>query len=140
MESAYQVAQNGAKILHLRKNINSYFRREQNSSAAYSIPSPAHAMYPLLTYFRLPTHTGTITLRSNTTKRHPGIKISGLAIHRSILLKALYYYYYYYYLTAIGLTPGGSSIHLHTNSTQNTEDGTHITITMGKNYKEKTGK
>jgi hypothetical protein len=37
--------------------------------------------------------------------------------------------YYYYYLTAIGLTPGGSSIHLHTNSTQNTEHGTHITIT-----------
>jgi hypothetical protein len=33
----------------------------------------------------------------------------------------------YYYLTAIGLTPGGSSTHLHTNSTQNTEDGTRIT-------------
>jgi hypothetical protein len=41
----------------------------------------------------------------------------------------LVYYYYYYYLTAIGLTPGGISTHLHTNSTQNTEDGTHITIT-----------
>jgi hypothetical protein len=32
-------------------------------------------------------------------------------------------------ITAIGLTPGDSSIHLHTSSTQNTEDGTHITIT-----------
>jgi hypothetical protein len=42
------------------------------------------------------------------------------------------YYYYYYYVTAIGLTPGGSSIHLHTNSTHNTEDGTHITITRKK--------
>jgi hypothetical protein len=30
------------------------------------------------------------------------------------------------------LTPSGSSIHLHTNSTQNTEDGTHITTTGGK--------
>jgi hypothetical protein len=42
-----------------------------------------------------------------------------------------YYYYYYYYLTAIGLTPGGSStvhIYTRTNSTQNTEDGAHITI------------
>jgi hypothetical protein len=39
--------------------------------------------------------------------------------------------YYYYYLTAIGFTPGGSSTHLHTNSTQNTTDGTH------NNYKEK---
>jgi hypothetical protein len=45
-----------------------------------------------------------------------------------------YYYYYYYYLTAIGLTHGGSSVHLHTHSTQNTEDGTH------NNYKEKIGK
>jgi hypothetical protein len=27
------------------------------------------------------------------------------------------------------LKHGGSRIHLHTNSTQNTEDGTHITIT-----------
>jgi hypothetical protein len=35
-------------------------------------------------------------------------------------------------LTAIGLTPGGSSIHLHTNSSQNTEDGTHITVTRKK--------
>jgi hypothetical protein len=43
-----------------------------------------------------------------------------------------YYYYYYYYLTAIGLTPGGSSIHLRTNSTQNAEDGKH------NDYKEKT--
>jgi hypothetical protein len=33
--------------------------------------------------------------------------------------------------------PGGSSVQLHTNSTQNTEDGTHITITRGKNYNEK---
>jgi hypothetical protein len=49
-----------------------------------------------------------------------------------------YYYYYYYYLTAIGLTPGGSSIHLHTNSTQNTEDGTHNNYKgEKKNYKEK---
>jgi hypothetical protein len=40
------------------------------------------------------------------------------------------YYYYYYYLTAVGLTPGGRSIHLHTNSSQNTEEGTHITITV----------
>jgi hypothetical protein len=38
------------------------------------------------------------------------------------------------------LTPGGSSIHLHTNSPQNTEDGTHITIKREKNYKEKIGK
>jgi hypothetical protein len=30
------------------------------------------------------------------------------------------------------LTPGGSSIHLHTNNTQNTEDGTYITITTEK--------
>jgi hypothetical protein len=44
-----------------------------------------------------------------------------------------YYDYYYYYLTAIGLTPGGSSnIYLRTNSTRNTEDGTHITITRKK--------
>jgi hypothetical protein len=43
-----------------------------------------------------------------------------------------YYYYYYYYLTAIELTPGGSSIHLHTNSTHNAEDGTHITVTRKK--------
>jgi hypothetical protein len=43
-----------------------------------------------------------------------------------------YYYYYYYYLTAIGLTPGGSSTHLHTNGAQNTEDGTHITIIKTK--------
>jgi hypothetical protein len=44
-----------------------------------------------------------------------------------------YYYYYYYYLTATGLTLGGISTHLHTNRTQNTEDGTHITITKKKN-------
>jgi hypothetical protein len=37
-------------------------------------------------------------------------------------------YYYYYYLTAIRLTPGGSSTHLHTNSTQNTADGTHMRL------------
>jgi archaellin len=44
----------------------------------------------------------------------------------------------YYYLTAIGLTPGGSGIDLHKTSTQNIEDGTHITITRGKNiYKGK---
>jgi hypothetical protein len=29
--------------------------------------------------------------------------------------RVCYYYYYYYYLTAVGLTPVGSSIHLHTN-------------------------
>jgi hypothetical protein len=44
---------------------------------------------------------------------------------------------YYYYLTAVGLTPGGSSIYLRTNSTQNTVGGTHITITSKKKYKEK---
>jgi hypothetical protein len=38
------------------------------------------------------------------------------------------------YITAIGLTLGDSSIHLHTNSRLNTEDGTH------NNYKEKIGK
>jgi hypothetical protein len=36
------------------------------------------------------------------------------------------------------LTPGGSSVHLHTNSTQNTEDGTHVTVKEkqleGKNW------
>jgi hypothetical protein len=32
------------------------------------------------------------------------------------------------YLTATGLTPGGSSTHLLTNSTQDTENGTYITI------------
>jgi hypothetical protein len=37
--------------------------------------------------------------------------------------------YYYYYLAAIGLTAGGSSVHVHTNNTQNTENGTHVTIT-----------
>jgi hypothetical protein len=41
-------------------------------------------------------------------------------------------HYYYYYLTTSVLTPGGSSIHLHTNSTQNAENGTHITITRKK--------
>jgi hypothetical protein len=53
--------------------------------------------------------------------------------------------YYYYYITVIGLTPGGSSMHLHINSTQNTEGGTHTKITRGKkqlqgknnNYKKK---
>jgi hypothetical protein len=53
--------------------------------------------------------------------------------------KIYYYYYYCYYLTAVVLTP---RIHLHTNSTQNTEDGTHITITRKKktNTREKIGK
>jgi hypothetical protein len=32
------------------------------------------------------------------------------------------------YLTAIWLTPGESSTHLHTNNTQDTENGTYITI------------
>jgi hypothetical protein len=32
----------------------------------------------------------------------------------------------YIYLTAIGLTPGGSStVHIYTNKTQNTENGTY---------------
>jgi hypothetical protein len=36
------------------------------------------------------------------------------------------------YLTGIGLTPCGSSTHLHTNHTQDTENGTYITIkTLG---------
>jgi hypothetical protein len=36
----------------------------------------------------------------------------------------------YIYLTAIKLTPGGSSTaHIYTNSTQNTENGSYITIT-----------
>jgi hypothetical protein len=30
------------------------------------------------------------------------------------------------------LTPGGSSTHLHTNSTQNTEDGIHISVPKKK--------
>jgi hypothetical protein len=35
----------------------------------------------------------------------------------------------YIYLTAIGLTPVGSSTaHIYTNNTQNTENGTYITI------------
>jgi hypothetical protein len=40
-----------------------------------------------------------------------------------------------YFVTAIGLTPGGSStahIYLHTISTQNTENGTYITIRILK--------
>jgi hypothetical protein len=40
--------------------------------------------------------------------------------------------WYDIHLTAIGLTPGGSSTHLHTNSTQNTENGTYITINKFK--------
>jgi hypothetical protein len=32
------------------------------------------------------------------------------------------------YLTEIGFTPGGSSTYLHTNMTQDTENGTYITI------------
>jgi uncharacterized protein YceK len=40
----------------------------------------------------------------------------------------------YLFLTAIGLTPGGSStVHLHTNNTQNTENGTYITNKMKEN-------
>jgi hypothetical protein len=44
-----------------------------------------------------------------------------------------YYYccYYYYYLTAIGLTPSGSSIHLHTQYTEYRARNTH------NNYKGK---
>jgi hypothetical protein len=37
-------------------------------------------------------------------------------------------YYYHYYLISIELTPNGISTHLHSNSTQNTEDGTRITM------------
>jgi hypothetical protein len=69
-----------------------------------------------------------------------GTKLHGEKLSQCPVYYYYYYYYYYcyYYLTAIGLTPSGSSIHLHTNSTQNTEDGTHITITREKNnYKEK---
>jgi hypothetical protein len=34
---------------------------------------------------------------------------------KTIKLNYYYYYYYYYYLTAIGLTPGGSStVHIYT--------------------------
>jgi hypothetical protein len=37
------------------------------------------------------------------------------------------------YLTAIGLTPGGSSkVHIYTQTTQNTENGTYITINKFK--------
>jgi hypothetical protein len=32
------------------------------------------------------------------------------------------------YLTTVGLTPGGSSAHLHTNNTQDKENVTYITI------------
>jgi hypothetical protein len=41
----------------------------------------------------------------------------------------------HYYLTAIGLTPGGSSTHLHINSTQNTEDETHVTNKLEEKLK-----
>jgi hypothetical protein len=55
-----------------------------------------------------------------------------------------YYYYYYYYLTAIWLTPGGNSIHLHTNNLHTTQNRTYITITwektIEKNVKGKTVK
>jgi hypothetical protein len=54
-----------------------------------------------------------------------------MRIYKVVHCNLNYYYYYYYYLAAIGLTPGGSSTHLHTNSTQITEDRTH------NNYKEK---
>jgi hypothetical protein len=43
----------------------------------------------------------------------------------------IYIISYYYYYSAIGMTLSVSSIHLHTNSTQNTDDGAHITITRG---------
>jgi hypothetical protein len=51
----------------------------------------------------------------------------------------LYYYYCYYYLNVIGLAPAGSSTHLHTNSTQNTEDGTYKIITKKKKLGSKLG-
>jgi hypothetical protein len=35
---------------------------------------------------------------------------------------------YILYFTAIGFTPGGSSTRLHTDDTQDTENGTYITI------------
>jgi hypothetical protein len=68
---------------------------------------------------------------------HRGIKCAlNLTVENIIIprthIKPHYYYYYYYYLLAILLTPGGSSTHLHTSSTQNTEDGTHITFTKKK--------
>jgi hypothetical protein len=36
--------------------------------------------------------------------------------------------YYYYYLTEIQLTRGGNSVHLHTNSSQNRENGTQYQL------------
>jgi hypothetical protein len=42
-------------------------------------------------------------------------------------IRVYIYIYIYICITAIGLTPGGSA-HLHTNSTQNTENGRHATI------------
>jgi hypothetical protein len=54
------------------------------------------------------------------TKRLPSIGEKQLFGHDDI------------YLTAIGLTPGGSStvhVYIHTNNTQNTENGTYITST-----------
>jgi hypothetical protein len=48
---------------------------------------------------------------------------------------------YNIYLTEIALIPGGTvvqyySTHLHTNSTQNTENGTYITIKKIGTYKK----
>jgi hypothetical protein len=53
-----------------------------------------------------------------------------------IVWDCLYYYYYYYYLTAnwVDTRWRQYSTHLHTNSTQNTEDGAHITIRKKKNW------
>jgi hypothetical protein len=56
----------------------------------------------------------------------------------SLIFARFYKGFDYYYLTAIRLTPGGSSIYLRTNSTQSTEDGTHNNYKENKNnYKEK---
>jgi hypothetical protein len=58
-------------------------------------------------------------------------------------LAQYYCYCYYYYLTAIGLTPGGSSIHLHTstNNTRNTvewgrgvDHPRHVAPSLKKEY------
>jgi hypothetical protein len=58
---------------------------------------------------------------------HEQSKIRVYAL-QTYFLTNYYCYYYYYYVTAIGLIPGGSSTHLHTNSTQNTEDETHWVV------------
>jgi hypothetical protein len=58
-------------------------------------------------------------------------------IHCCLFRTLKYYYYYFYYLNAIGLSPGGSSTHLHTNSTKNTADGKNITFRKGEMFYKK---